>query len=440
MIKSIENTMKKVDNNLKIRYNFNRGRVMKNIDEIREKANKEGITILDLNDSDCDECIFSFKEKCKSLTDSRISKKCRYKIWDIVVVCFIATLANCNDFEEIRDFAVQKYNWLKKYLKLTGGIPTIQTYERVISLLNSHELQTIFLEFLIDIVKIKKKRVREILNIDGKTDNGSARKTDKDGNSIRALNSLNVFSNQFGICIAQEMIKEKTNEITAIPTLLERLNIKGKVITWDALNTQTENVKAVIKGKGDYVVALKGNQGNFHKDVILYFDQEKRNEIKSGKCGSYKYQLEKRGTSCVQYEYYQIEDVNWYFKYKDWKGLKSIGCVYKETTDKDGNIISDTRYYISSLKEEISLFSKCIRQHWSVENKLHWQLDFTFKNDDNRTVNKTALFNLQIIKKLSLNMLNKIKPNYNKSLVKIRHIIALNFEQEMNKIFAFLKK
>ena len=398
---------------------------------------------INLKDIECDDCTFTvlnFKESCKEINDPRISKKCDYKLWDIVVVCFIATLANCNDFEEIRDFAIAKYDWLRKFLKMTGGIPSVQTYERVLSLVNHKELQNILFDFLINIINIKRKRVKEILNLDGKTDNGSSRKSNKDGDKIRPLNSLNVYSRQLGICIEQEMIDVKTNEIPSIPIVLERLNIKGAVITWDALNTQTANVKAVIKGKGDYVVALKGNQGNFYNDVVLYFDEEKKKEISTGKYGVYKKILERRGTKVVQYEYYQIEDIKWYEYYQDWKGLKSIGFVYKKTTDKNGKIIEDTRYYISSLKEDIILFSKSIREHWSVENKLHWQLDFTFKSDDNRTVNKDALFSLQIINKNCLALLNNVKENYNKSLVKIRHIIALNFEGEMDKIFKILRK
>ena len=242
------------------------------------------------------------------------------------------------------------------------------------------------------------------------------------------------------MCIDQEMIEEKTNEITAIPDVIKRLNIEGVICTWDALNTQKNTVKAVIKRKGDYVGALKGNQGNFYQDVIDYFDEDRLLLIQSQYEGAYKKEIEKSHSQIITYEYYQTEKVKWYSEIKNWEGLKSIGLVIKTIEDKTRKKTEEKRYYISSLLLDIYNFSKAIRNHWNIENKLHWQLDFTFKADENTTVNKKALFNLQIIKKFALNILNQVKEEYRCSLKKIRFQISLNAPEELEKIFKIMEK
>lgn len=191
---------------------------------------------------------------------------------------------------------------------------------------------------------------------------------------------------------------------------------------------------------GDYVGALKGNQGKFHEDVKDYFDEDRRLIIQSQYEGAYKKEIEKSHSQIITYEYYQTEKIEWYPEYEKWKGLKSIGLVKKTSENKEGKKVIEERYYISSLLLDIYNFSKAIRNHWNVENKLHWQLDFTFKADENTTVNKQALFNLQIIKKFALNILNLVKEEYKTSLKKIRFQISLNAPKELEKIFTMLAK
>ena len=375
------------------------------------------------------------KNQAKSLTDKRMKRKCKYKIWDIVCVALLATISNCNEWEEIEMFGIKNKEWLKRFLLLTGGIPSSQTYERVISLLEANEINKICIEFS-KILTNANKNKKEMYHFDGKVEKGSSRKNGE----IKPLNVLNVFSSKYGICIEQEMIEEKTNEITAIPDVIKRLNIEGVICTWDALNTQKNTVKAVIKRKGDYVGALKGNQGNFYQDVIDYFDEDRLLLIQSQYEGAYKKEIEKSHSQIITYEYYQTEKVKWYSEIKNWEGLKSIGLVIKTIEDKTRKKTEEKRYYISSLLLDIYNFSKAIRNHWNIENKLHWQLDFTFKADENTTVNKKALFNLQIIKKFALNILNQVKEEYRCSLKKIRFQISLNAPEELEKIFKIMEK
>lgn len=402
--------------------------------EITEKLlNKYEVSLEELDY----DALKQFKEKIKSLSDTRQKGKVKYKIWDIIVVAFLAILGNCNDWEEIHDFAVLKKDWLKNFLMLTGGIPSAITYKRVFSIIKPEELENICVLFAQDVLKLFSSQ-RDIMNIDGKTDNGSKRNESTIRDKVKSLNVLNVYSNNLGLCVASEKIEDKTNEIPTIPKILERINVKGNIITWDALNTQKSNIEKVIKLKGDYVVPIKQNQESFYNDLVLYFNDKQLEIIKAKGIGnSYSKETEKSHSSIITYEYFQTEDISWYYDLKNWKGIKSFGLV-KKTIEKNGNKTIEIRYYISSLYTDIETFSNAIRQHWSVENKLHWHLDFTFKQDDNSTMDKNALFNLQILKKLSLALLNDVKRIYNRSLRLIRFRLSLSYETEILRFFNIL--
>ena len=321
---------------------------------------------------------------------------------------------------------------------LTGGIPCAKTYERVFSIINPSELENILNDFIMSF-NIKSNLEKDIINLDGRVSKGSSRQETKYQDKIKPLNVLNAYSNKYGICLASEMIEEKSNEIPTIPEILKRFKVKGNIITWDALNTQTDNVKAVVELKGDYVIPIKGNQGNFYNDLIDYFDEKKLETIKAGNSKSaYLDYYEKRGCQSIHYEYYQTTDVNWYFDKLKWEKLNSVGVV-KKTIDNGKETKIEMRYYISSLFCDIDLFSKAIRNHWSVENKLHWHLDFTFKQDSNTTSNKMALMNLELINKFCLAILNRVKPFYNNiSLKRIRKIISYNFEKSLINLMCYL--
>lgn len=321
---------------------------------------------------------------------------------------------------------------------MSGGIPTRQTIERVMSLIDSKELENILTSFFITITSLNSNE-KDIINLDGRVDKSSARNKTFYNDKANPLNSLNAYSNNYGICLASEMIDDKTNEIPTVKEILKRFSIKDVIVTWDALNTQTENVKEVISMNGDYVVPIKGNQGNFFEDLKLYFDDKKLETIIAGNTKSAYLKInEKSHSSIITYEYFQTNDVNWYFDRDKWAGLKTIGLV-KKTIEKDKETTVEFRYYISSLDLNILEFSRAIRNHWSVENKLHWHLDFTFREDDNTTANKKALFNLQLVNKFCLGVLNKVKPFYNNiSLQRIRKIMMASYEEEFINLILYL--
>ncbi len=188
------------------------------------------------------------------------------------------------------------------------------------------------------------------------------------------------------------------------------------------------------------MLTVKENQPNLYRDLVDYFDEETLNDLSKNPNNHFKL-VETRGSEVITSECFQTLDVDWFFEKKLWAGLKSIGVV-KKTFDnpynKDKQV--EYRYYISSLPLDISLFYNCIRNHWSVENKLHWHLDFTFRQDDNTTVDKDALLGLQIIKKMALGILNPIKEKHKMSMTKLRLKISFNTDFEIPQIFKFYAK
>ena len=301
---------------------------------VRDRLKKFEINIDDFDKK----AIIEFKDNLKSLYDPRQKGKRIYKIWDIVVTAFIAILANQNTWEEIHDFVEIKYDFFKQFLKMTGGVASAKTYERVFAIIRPEEFENICVLFCKSITKIFKSN-RDILSIDGKTDNGSKRNENELREAVKSLNVLNIYSNNYQMCLASEMIDDKTNEITTIPDILNRVYAKGAIVTWDALNTQKENMKAVINAKADYTVALKANHPSFLEDLELYFDDDKLNMIKAG-ClkSSYTISNEKANSNIITYEYFQTEDVNWYSDLSSWPSLHSFGLVRK-TIEHNGKKI-----------------------------------------------------------------------------------------------------
>jgi len=370
----------------------------------------------------------NLKEDYKNLSDPRVQKRSTYKIWDVITTSTLAIMANADTFEEIKAFADEKYLFLKSFLQMTGGVPSSLTYENIIGLVNPKELQRIAYESISQMVHQGIKG--DIINIDGKVDTSSKRYNDK------PLNVLNAYSNKLGVFLYGVAIEDKTNEIPMFKEVLKGINVKGNIITVDALNTQKDNASLVRSLKGDYVFAVKGNHDNLYTDIVDYFnDEEFCNSCKSLR------QTSKENSSVIVREYYQTNNISWLEERREWQGLKTIGCIKKTTTNiNTGEVSTETRYYISSLDVDLTLFSDAVRGHWSVENKLHWHLDFTFKCDDNTTNKKSALENLQILKKIVLNLLSLVKDYYKKSLIKIRYYTSLNAEKYIPQIFNLVSK
>ena len=391
-------------------------------------------SIKDLNEK----ILKQLKESLKDLNDTRQKGKIGYKIWDIVVCVIVSVLCGKHSWEEIEDFVNEKYDFFKKFLKMTGGVPSYKTYKRVMAIIDYKELEKILLLFFDNITKDILDGIN-ILSFDGRVSNGSKRNKTIKNDKINPLNMLNVYSTKDQLCIASRMIDSKTNEIPTMEKLLGELYIKDCIITNDALNTQKDTVAAVVEGFADYVMPIKGNHPTFYKELQEYFDNKMQEYIIAGKPNTaYKKTYEYKNGFVITYEYFQTTDINWYQDKEDWKKLHSIG-MKKKTIEKVDETKIEYQYYISSLFINIDLFAKVIRYEWQVENKLHWHLDVTFRQDKNKTVDKNALANLEIVNKFCLGILNRIKKNYNNiSLKRIMGILAADIESNFPQLIAFL--
>lgn len=399
--------------------------------EIRDMFNEISINFENLNNEGIKDMILIVKKQ----ENTRYAPNIRHKMEDIILIVLFAILAKCNEWTEIESFAKKKEKWLKKHLELPNGIPSHDTIQRVISLLDPNSLYADTINYLIEKINtLSSSNERDILSMDGKTSNGSKRSTGKNKEE-QVVNTMSVYSTNYGISLVQDYISEKTNEIPMGPKLLEKLNLKNCVVTADALNTQVDTIKAILKGKADYVLPVKENQKLTYEEIKMYYTD--KNFIKEVKEKSYKKVVEKEHNAIVTREYYMTDDIKWMNQKEKWPGLKSIGLARK-TIEKDDNKTIENRYYIVSFTNNIELFAKGVRSEWGVENNLHAPLDIVFKEDANRTLEKNGAKNLGILRRIALALLKFVQTYYNKSLNLIRTDLAFDFENEIENIFKLL--
>jgi len=316
-------------------------------------------------------------KRMNGIRDIRQEWKVKHRLPEIVTIVILAMLGNADEWELIEDFAYANEEFLRKHLELANGIPSHDTIQRVMSIIEPREMQGIQKAWNEIVNWEEGEKLKKILNIDGKTMRGTACAKKK------ALHIVSAYSHEDGVSFGQTMVDDKENEIVAIRDLLDEISIKDTVVTIDAMGCQTDIAKKIINKEADYVLALKGNQGNLHKDVVDYFDDlEFRQKIKDE--GNYHKTVEKAHGQIETREYYQTEDIDWLYDKARWKSFKSIGMV-ETTKEKDGVKTKETRYFISSLAVMILLFSKTVRGHWAIES-MHWHLDVTFKEDSNKTL------------------------------------------------------
>lgn len=389
-----------------------------------------------------DALIHEIKRSADAIPDYRHPSYIRHLVGDIVMIVFFALLGNANEWGEIESFAKRKEKWLRKYLELPNGIPTDDTIRIVTGNINTEHFFQVAVHLLLEtidgIVQLSGKEIYEkgIVSVDGKESCGSRRRDTGDGET-RALHTLNVYAGDYGICIGQKFIGEKTNEIPAVQELLPLMDLSNSIVTADALNCQKETVSAIVRGKGDYVLALKGNQPLFYNEVREYFDEKRLEELRREERCWYKTAEKEHGGLAVR-EYYITEDVEWYSEKGKWEKLRSFGMVKKTVTGNDGSRYEESRYYICSIEEDAREFERAARGHWKVENNLHWQLDFTFRDDKNSSMAKTGAKNLQIMKKIVMAVLNTVKASYKLSMKRIRYELSLDYEKETERLLSML--
>lgn len=357
-----------------------------------------------------------------TVKDLRQEKKVLHKMMDIIMLVFFAMLANADDWVEMEVFGKEHEEFLRNYLELPNGIPSHDTIQRVFAMVPSEFLETFQKKWNEVLSSDEGAKVKRLLAIDGKTQRGNGSKNQKANHIVSAVD-------ENGFCLGQKRVEEKTNEIKAIPELLECLDIKGSIITMDAMGTQTAIAKKIRQKGADYVLALKANQGNLLEDVKLYFSDH----VFLGE-SAYKKTVEKARGKTERREYWQTEDISWLPQKKEWAGLKSIVLTRNTIKGEDREEKIEERYFISSLATGIEEIARAVRGHWMVES-YHWHLDVTFREDGNHTLERQASYNLNIMRKLSLNILKMIEiGNKALSLKKKRYTIGTNPEKHLERI------
>jgi predicted transposase YbfD/YdcC len=311
---------------------------------------------------------------------------------DIVVIAILAVIAGANTFNAIATFGRKKERWLKKFLTLPNGIPSEDTFARVFSLLDPVAFQQCFLSWVSSVYQTTKG---EVVAIDGK----SVRRSH--GTKTKPLHLVNAFATANGLAIGHHAVNQKSNEITAIPELLELLDLKGCIITTDAMGTQRWIIKKILKKGADYLLAVKGNQRRLHRDIKKIIT-----EADSSQLEYYRLEETDRGRHEVR-ECWLATDLTSIRDDDRWDELAAVAEI-KLTRTVRGKTSSETRHYITSLTTSAKDVLTAARSHWQVENRLHWVLDVIFNEDESRVRTGHAQENLAVVRKLALNLLRQL--------------------------------
>lgn len=333
----------------------------------------------------------------QKINDPRKECLIRHKLIDIITIAVCAVISGADGWDDISKYGKTKKEWLKGFLELPNGIPSHDTFRFVFLSINPVEFRNCFIEWVKTISQITSG---EVIAIDGKT----SRRSHKNGK--HPLHMVSAWAQKNNLVLGQIKTDEKSNEITAIPKLLDTLFVKGCIVTIDAMGCQKNIAKKIVEKEADYVLALKGNHGKIHKETKEIFEK------KLTKVNHDFYESIDKGhgrTTKKSCTVINIENQNINLKDKEeWVGLKSIIKIESERKIKTKNN-TEIRYYLSSLEESAERLNQVIREHWSVENSLHWTLDVAFREDESRIRSGNSAENLAILRHVSLNLLKQEK-------------------------------
>jgi len=334
----------------------------------------------------------------------RETKNKKYPLIEVIAIAFLAVMSGADGWESIERYGEMRKKWLGKFLVLAEGIPKHDVYRRVLGAIRSELLESCFMNWVRD---IKQDIQREVIAIDGKTLRGMATKSRfKAGTEVQSIHLVSAWATENQLVFAQVQTEEKSNEITAIPALLEQIAIAGCIVTIDAMGCQHEIADKIVKKEADYVFSLKGNQGSLHDAVEEYWEM-----LDFGKPAAQAAYIRFRSVSTYDEKHGRKEtrdyavsgDVQWLRKqFPQWKSINSIGVVESTRETGAGEAKTERRYFVSSLGADEELFAHAVRAHWGIENRLHYMLDVVYREDASRVRKDYSPRTLALIRKIAL--------------------------------------
>ena len=337
----------------------------------------------------------SIHEYFQDISDPRVKNRSRHLFIEVIVVALLATIAGAESFNDIELFAKSKEAWLHTFLILPGGIPSHDTFNRIFSLIAPEEFTKCFVAWS----KALAQKIEGVVAIDGKT----LRRSFDSASQTSALHMVSAWSSENELVLGQIRTDTKSNEITAIPQLIAMLDLKGSTATIDAMGCQKKIAQSILDAGAEYVLNLKGNQGNTLENVKSIF----KSGEKDGFRGFTQYETKEKGHGRIETRKAYSTDVNGMEEFKEWPGLESVTMIVstREIIGKETTV--DTRYYLSSLPADAEEIAKAARSHWGIENSLHWILDVTFHEDYARNRVGNSAENMAILRHIAINLVKK---------------------------------
>lgn len=356
----------------------------------------------------------NFLDHFKDLKDYRVERTKLHGMNEILFLTLCGVLCGCEGWTDIEDFGKSRLIMLRKYLPFKNGMPSDDTLRRFFRSIDPQELNRCFMSWIGAIVK-QEHLNGSVIAIDGKT-----AKSSHDAEQA-PLHMVSAYATDLRLILCQEKVADKSNEITAIPKLLSLLDLRGAIVTIDAMGTQKKIAQAIIEKEGDYVLALKRNQGDMYEEVDTFFQEEAKNTFKDVAVSQHS--TAEKGHGRIEHRTCIVASAKSCSKRADWVGIKSIVQI-DSTREIKGKTTQEIRYYITSIEADAEKLLSIIRSHWSIENSVHWVLDMNFGEDQSRTRKENAPENMAVVRHLALNLLNNAKAAFGQR-VSIRRIRQL---------------
>lgn len=342
--------------------------------------------------------VVEWLEHFRPIEDPRQSGKVWYPLEEMLLLCLLAVLAGAESWVEIAEFGKKKVDFLRRFRPFENGTPSHDQLGDLFAALDAEGFQHCFIAWVASLTKLGP----DIVAIDGKT----LRRAYQEGGAKAPIHMISAWSARQRLVLGQTKVAEKSNEITAIPDLLDLLTLKGATVTIDAMGCQKEIAEKIKEKEADYVLALKGNQGTLSEDVELFFTEQKERKFADTAISRHR-TLEKSHGRIETRTYTAIDDIDWLKERHDWAGLRSIIMVESVREIIGGKTESEMRFYISSLSADAERQGEAIRSHWGIENSHHWVMDMVFRDDECRIRKDNAPANFATIKHIASNLMRR---------------------------------